>query len=86
MISHLIIFIILTLSFDVSCSSDIFNSNFSDKEFFGKLCKNHSIPIIKIKGRNDDVIKLVFTGDTQFARNIEKQMKKDKTSYSVLYS
>ena len=44
--------------------SELFNSNYTDNEFFPKLCNSYKIPIIEIKGRNGDEIRLVFTGDT----------------------
>ena len=63
-------YIILILLHFSAGSSDLFNASLSDKEFFPKLCNSNKIPTIKVAGRNGNDIKLIFTGDTHFARKI----------------
>ena len=47
-----------------SCNSINSKKLNSDSIFFSNLCTRNEIPTIKINSRNNDSIKLAFTGDT----------------------
>ena len=51
------------------------SSSNSDR-YYKNICKSSRIPVKKVIGKDPDYIRLAFTGDTQFARKIEKTMKK----------
>ena len=42
----------------------LFDPKLTKDELLHKICNTNSIPTIKMKGKSDDVVKLIFAGDT----------------------